>query len=165
MAKFALRLSGFLMLLCAVGVSGQTVTTFEGIDASQVAKPNFDVDPDGAIGTKQYMEWVNSYYQAYNKSTGAKVWASPQAGATPWVTNGNVNCTSVAGDGLILFDRLASRWVIAVHNAGSTNYYYCIAISNTDDLTSATLAWFTYAIPLNAVLGTNNQGTTYFPDW
>ena len=165
MAKFPLRLSGFLLLLCSIGVSAQTVTTFEGIDASQVAKPNFDVDPNGAIGTKQYMEWVNSYYQAFNKTTGAKVWTSPQAGATPWVTNGNVNCTSVAGDGIILFDRLASRWVIAVHNAGSTNYYYCIAISNTDDLSSGTLAWFTYAIPLNGVLGTNSQGATYFPDW
>ena len=51
MAKFALRLSGFLLLLCTIGAYAQTVSSFEGIDASQVAKPNFDVDPNGAIGT------------------------------------------------------------------------------------------------------------------
>jgi hypothetical protein len=160
-----LRLSGLFLCLCSCFLHAQTVTTFEGIDASQVAKPQLDVDPNGAVGTKQYMEWTNVYYQAYDKTTFAPVWSKPQAGATPWITNGNSNCTSVAGDGIIIFDRLASRWVMAAHNSGSTTYYYCVAISNTDDLTSSTLAWFTYAIPLNDVLGTNPQGTTYFPDW
>ena len=165
MGKFTLSRCGLLLLLCSLGLQAQTVTTFEGIDASQVAKPQLDADPNGAIGTKQYMEWVNSYYQAWNKTTFAPVWSKPVAGATPWVTNGNVNCASVAGDGIVTFDRLASRWIIGVHNAGSTSYYYCIAISNTDDLSSASLAWYTYAIPLNNVLGTNGSGTTYFPDW
>ena len=124
-----LRLSGFLLLLCSFGVHAQTVTTFEGIDASQVAKPDYDIDPNGAIGTKQFMEWTNSYYQAFDKTTGAPVFSKPIVGATPWVTNGNSNCAAVAGDGMILFDRLASRWVIGVHNSGSTTYYYCIALS------------------------------------
>jgi len=159
------RLSGFLLLLCALGMQAQTVTSFEGIDASQVAKPQYDVDPNGAIGTKQYMEWTNVYYQAWNKTTFAPVWSKPQAGTLPWTTNGNTNCSSISGDGVVIFDRLASRWVIAAHNSGSTTYYYCVAISNTDDLSSSTLAWYTYAIPLDNVLGTNSQGTTYFPDW
>lgn len=167
MAKFTLlRLAGFVLLLCPLAVHAQTVTTFEGIDASKVAKPQYDIDPNGAVGTKQYMEWTNSYYQAYSKTSPfSPVWTAPQAGATPWVTNGNTNCASIAGDGIILFDRLASRWVMAVHNAGSTTYYYCIAISNTDDLSSTSLAWYTYVIPLDNVLGTNSQGVTYFPDW
>jgi hypothetical protein len=160
-----LRLTGLILFLCALGVHAQTVTTFEGIDASQVAKPQLDVDPNGAIGTKQFMEWTNNYYQAYDKVTFAPVWSAPQAGATPWVTNGVTNCTSISGDGIIIFDRLASRWVIAAHNAGSSTYYYCVAISNTDDLKSPTLAWHTYGFPLNSILGSNSQGTTYFPDW
>ena len=160
-----LRLSGLVLFLCALGAHSQTVTTFEGIDASQVAKPMLDVDPNGAIGTKQYMEWTNNYYQAWDKVTFVPVWTVPQAGATPWVTNGVTNCTSISGDGLIIFDRLASRWVIAAHNSGSSTYYYCVAISNTDDLKSPTLAWHTYAFPLNTILGTNSKGTTYFPDW
>ena len=160
-----LRLSGLLLLLCALGMQAQTVTSFEGIDASQVAKPQYDVDPNGAVGTKQFMEWTNSYYEAFDKVTFAKVWTKPLAATTPFVTNGNTNCQNIAGDGIIIFDRLASRWVMAAHNGGSTTYYYCIAVSNTDDLSSPSLAWFTYAIPLDNVLGTNSQGTTYFPDW
>jgi hypothetical protein len=166
MAKFTLlRFAGLLLLTCSLGLQAQTVSTFEGIDASQVAKPNYDIDPNGAVGTKQYMEWTNVYYQAWNKTTLAPVWSKPVAGTTPWTTNGNTNCNDITGDGVIIFDRLASRWVIAAHNAGSTTYYYCVAISNTDDLSSSSLAWYTYAIPLDSVLGTNAQGTTYFPDW
>jgi hypothetical protein len=159
------RLSGFLLLLFSISIQAQTVTTFEGVDASQVRTPEFDIDPNGAVGTKQYMEWVNPWYQAWDKTTFAPVWSAPQLGTTPFTVNGNVNCTDIQGDGVVIFDRLASRWVIAAHTSGSTNYYYCIAISNTDDLTSPTLAWYTYAISLNKILGTNAQGTTYFPDW
>jgi Abnormal spindle-like microcephaly-assoc'd, ASPM-SPD-2-Hydin len=160
-----LHLIGIFSLLFTVGAHAQTVTTFEGLDAANVGKPQLDIDPNGSVGTKQYMEWVNVYYQAWDKTTFAPVWSKPQAGATPWVIAGNTNCTSIAGDGLIIFDRLASRWVIAAHNSGSTNYYYCVAISNTDDLTSPSLAWYTYSFPLNSVLGSNGHGTTYFPDW
>jgi hypothetical protein len=149
-------------LLC-----GQAVTSFEGIDASQVAQPGYDIDPNGAVGTKQYMEWVNSYYQAYNKTTFAPVWSSPQSGDTPWQNVGQSNCYGLGGgDGIITFDRLASRWVIArrgVPSAGT--YYYCVAVSNTDDLTSSSLNWYTYEFSLNPVLGVNSSGNTYWPDW
>lgn len=159
------RFCAFLLVLVAARVQAQTVTTFEGIDASQVTRPENDVDPNGAIGTKQFMEWTNVYYQAWDKTTFKAVWSTPQAGTSPFTANGNANCASISGDGVIIFDRLASRWVIAAHNSGSTNYYYCVAVSNTDDLSSASLAWYTYAIPLNNILGTNALGTTYFPDW
>ena len=159
------RFAIFLLVFGSLGVQAQTVTTFEGIDASEEHAPEFDIDPNGAVGTKQYMEWTNPYYQAWDKTTFAPVWSAPQPGVTPFTVNGNSNCTDIQGDGIIIFDRLASRWVLAAHNSGSTNYYYCIAISNTDDLTSATLAWYTFVIPLNKILGTNAQGATYFPDW
>ena len=163
MAKFTLaRLCGLSLFLCSLGSQAQTVTTFEGIDASQVAKPNYDVDPNGAVGTKQFMEWTNAYYQAWNKTTFAAVWTKPQAGTVPFT--GNTNCV-IGGDGVITFDRLASRWVMAGHNSGETTYYYCVAISNTDDLSSSSLAWFTYTFPLDSALGTNASGTVYFPDW
>lgn len=160
-----LRLSVCLLWLGSLGLSAQTVTTFEGIDASQLGKPEYDVDPNGAIGTKQYMEWTNPYYQAFNKTTFAKVWSSPVLATTPFTANGVTNCSGIEGDGIVTFDRLASRWIIAAHNSGQTTYYYCIAISNTDDLSSSTLKWYTYAFPLDSILGTNGQGTVYFPDW
>ena len=143
----------------------QTVTTFEGIDASQLTNPGFDIDPNGAVGTKQFMEWVNVAYQAYDKTTFAPVWSAPQAGVTPWKNAGLTNCTQIAGDGLINFDRLASRWVISARTNNLNNYFFCVAISNTDDLSSSSLKWFAYAFPLNSILGTNTQGNVYFPDW
>lgn len=155
----------FLLLALGAPAFAQTVTTLEGIDASQVSNPQLDIDPNGAIGTKQYLEWVNVYYQAYDKVTFAPVWSAPQPGATPWQKAGLSTCSGIGGDGIVLFDRLASRWVIGARSSSSSGYYYCVAISNTDDLTSGTLSWFAYAFPLNSILGTNGQGNVYFPDW
>jgi hypothetical protein len=85
--------------------------------------------------------------------------------STPFRQNGLTICEAISGDGMIIFDRLASRWVIAGHTGTENNYQYCVAISNTDDLTSSTLAWYTYDIPLNPYLGKNAEGNVYFPDW
>ncbi len=164
MIRPACRLLSILLLL-PCSLLAQTVTTFEGIDASQVAHPETDVDPNGAVGTKQYVEWTNVYMQAFDKKTFAPVWSTPQSVTMPFVINNVTNCTNFnGGDGIIFFDHLASRWVVAAHSP-APNYYYCVAISSTDDLTSSSLAWYTYAFPLNAILGTNAQGVTYYPDW
>jgi hypothetical protein len=157
-----------ILLFVALGdMRAQTVRSFEGIDASEVSHPELDIDPNGAIGTKQFMEWTNVYYQAYDKVTFKPVWSTPQVGTQPWQNNKMSNCYSITGDGIIIFDRLASRWVIAGHNSPGVNgsYYYCVAISNTDDLSSKSLAWRTYSFLLNPVLGVNSFGHVYFPDW
>jgi len=154
-----------LLFLCTISAFAQTVTSFDGIDASQLKNPEWLVDPNGAIGTKQYMEWVTPYYQAYDKVTFAPVWSTPQPGITPFVNNGVTNCNNFnGGDVIILFDRLASRWVLAAHTPGP-NYYYCVAISNTDNLASSSLKWYTYAFLLNPFLGKDSQGNAYYPDW
>jgi len=155
----------FLLVACWSSAVAQTVTSFDGIMASQLSNAQLDIDPNGAVGTKQFMEWVNVYYQAYDKVTLAPVWSAPQSGTLPWKNSGITTCNGISGDGIVNFDRLASRWVIAGRSSSSSGYYYCVAISNTDDLTSSSLAWYTYAFPLNAILGTNTQGTVYFPDW
>ncbi|HVI06788.1 MAG TPA: choice-of-anchor D domain-containing protein [Candidatus Binatia bacterium] len=149
----------------ALGISAvaQTVVSFEGIDASQISRPEFDVDPNGAVGTKQYMEWTNVAFQAYDKVTDLPVWPTPQSGISPWTDNGITSCSTIGGDAVILFDRLASRWVVAAHSSQSNNYNFCIAVSSTDDLTVAT--WYAYVFPMNSYLGKNSQGNVYFPDW
>lgn len=155
-----------LALLTPIWLQAQTVTSFEGMDASQLRHKLIDFDPNGAVGTKQYMEWVNVYYQAYDKTSFAPVWAAPQPGALPWQTSLMSNCYDFSGDGLVMFDRVASRWIIAAHGLPSNGqYYYCVAVSNTDDLTSSTLGWYTYDFYLTPMLGTNSLGHVYFPDW
>src|ERR1700693_949732 len=155
----------FFLASCLMQAQTVTVNSFDGISASQLARPMVDFDPNGAVGTKQYMEWVNVYYQGYDKTTFAPVWSAPQPGITPWQNSGMSNCYGISGDGLVLFDRLASRWLISARAQSNGNYYYCIAVSNTDDLTSSTLAWYTYSFFLNPILGTDSSGRVYFPDW
>lgn len=163
-----LRASLFVLITtCCFGVPihAQTVTSFEGIDVSQLSIQSNDIDPNGAVGTKQYMQWVNVYYQAFDKVTFAPVWASPQRGVLPWYQNGQMGCTNIGGDGLVMFDRLALRWIIAGRSQQNGLYYYCVAVSNTDDLSSAALRWYTYQMPISPILGKNAAGGTYFPDW
>jgi hypothetical protein len=157
-----------VLLFVALGqMRAQTIHSHPGIEASQLAAPELDIDPNGAVGTKQFMEWTNVYYQAFDKNTFAPVWSKPQVGTQPWRNKKMSNCYSITGDGVILFDRLASRWVIAGHTSPGINgnYYYCVAVSNTDDLSSSTLSWYTYSFFLNPVLGSNSAGHVYFPDW
>lgn len=165
MPKLRLLILLVLLTFCARASWGQAVTSFEGMDASQLPKPQYDVDPNGAIGTKQFMQWTNAYFQAYDKVTFAPVWSKPQTASSPWQANGITTCNAIVLDGMIIFDRLASRWVIAAHTTTINNYYYCVAVSSTDDLTSPTLTWHTYVYALNSLLGTNSQGNVYFPDW
>ena len=158
------------LIVLSVGIfagslRAQTVTTFEGIDASEVVKPEYAVDANGAVGTKQFMEYTNVYFQAYDKVTFAPVWSSPQSALSPWQNNGVTSCNDIVNDAMVIFDRLALRWVIAGHTSQPNNYNYCVAVSNTDDLSSPSLAWYTYVFPLNSVLGKNPEGQVYFPDW
>jgi hypothetical protein len=153
------------VLLSLVARSQVTVNSFEGIDAASVSGASSNTGPNGAAGTKQYLEWVNPVYQAYDKKTFAPVYASPVQGDQPWRSAGMSDCYGNSrGDVVVLFDRLASRWVIG-RSQGRSNYFYCIAVSNTDDLTASTFAWRTYELSLNSLLGQNSNGHTYFPDY
>jgi hypothetical protein len=156
-----------VVLLGTMAHAQVTVTTFEGIDASEYSGAKLGVDPNGAVGTKQYLEWTDHVYQGFDKVTGAAVYASgPVQGDTPWRSNNMPDCYGGNGNVEILFDHLASRWIIG-RRQGAGTYFYCIAVSNTDDLTSPTFKWFTYELPLNSILGQNNNTppVTYFPDY
>jgi hypothetical protein len=164
MTRWKLLLS--LLLVCSSFLPAQTVQSFEGIDASQLPNPRQTIDPNGAIGTKQYVEWVNGYFQAFNKTTFAKVWTNAQAiGNLKWGSSAP-NCSGIGVDTTVLFDRLASRWVIGGHSPEINGHYYsCVAISNTDDLTASNLAWYTYQFDLTSCIGTNPEGKLYYPDY
>lgn len=153
-----------IVLLAAVCMaSGQIQTVqFEGIDASNDPIAGYTVDPNGAVGTLQYLEWVDQAYQGYDKATFAPVYTIPQRGTTPWLQNNMPDCTTGGGNGVILFDHLASRWIIAVRQGGPS-YFYCLAVSNTDDLTAPDFAWYTYELPLNPLI--TFSGVTAYPDY
>jgi hypothetical protein len=149
-------------------VTVNLVTSFDGMVQSESSVSNDDVDANGAVGIKQYMEYINSSYQAYDKITNAPVWPSPQPIDTLWANNppcykgSNGTTSAIQLDAVISYDRLASRWVVVAHTAEANNYYMCIAVSSIDDLTSAT--WGAYSYKLEQNLGLD--GTLYdLPDW
>jgi hypothetical protein len=155
-----------LLVSLAHAQKAQSVSaaSFKGMYAAELTGAGYDVDPSGAVGTKQFMEYVNTYYQAYSKvSPYTPVWSTPQPITTPF--SALSDCSVITGDAVILFDHLASRWVIGAHTSVPNHYYFCIAVSNTDDLSSSTLAWYAYEIALGPIVGQNSEGDYYFPDW
>ena len=159
----ALAIPFLLAGLCTAQV---TANTFEGIDASQIKSAGLGIDPNGAIGTKQYMEWADVAFQGFDKTTGAWVYsAGPMPGDTPWRSNNMPDCYGPSGNVQLNFDHLASRWVIGRRQSGSGAYFYCIAVSNTDDLTASGFKWYTYELPLASILGSNSRGHLFYPDY
>lgn len=94
-------------------------------------------DTTGAAGATQFVQWVNSSFAVFSKSTGAPVYG-PVAGNTLFTGFGGACETSNDGDPIVMYDKLADRWVMmqfAVPTGGP--YYQCVAISKTSDATGA----------------------------
>lgn len=104
-----------------------------GTFAVQSAPP----DTTGAVGATQFVQWVNSSFAIFSKSTGTPVYG-PVKGNTLFTGFGGTCETSNDGDPIVLYDKLADRWIL-MQFAVPTNgpYYQCVAISKTSDATGA----------------------------
>jgi hypothetical protein len=93
-------------------------------------------DANGAAGLTQYVQWVNSSLAVFNKATGAL-----QLGPLPitqlWAGYANGCQFSDLGDGIVLFDKIANRWVISHPsiNPATQRFQECIAVSTSADAT------------------------------
>ncbi|MEI6084606.1 MAG: putative Ig domain-containing protein [Verrucomicrobiota bacterium] len=112
------------------GLSAADAGTFGG---GRVAPP----DTCGAVGPNHYVQVVNagngSLLRIYSKNGAAL--SAPISLATLF-TNGSVCATSGAGDGVVIYDQLADRWVLsqfAFASSSSPPYYQAIAVSRTPD--------------------------------
>ena len=109
-------------------------------------------DNDGAVGTTQYLQFINGEYQVYSK-LGSTV-LGPFAGNTFWSGFGGECETENNGDPVVRFDAAAQRWIVsqfALGPAQSGPFFECVAVSTTDD---ATGSFNRYAFPF-----------TNFPDY
>ncbi len=112
---------------------GQGFSGPQGSFTVQSAPP----DTTGAVGATQFVQWVNSSFAVFNKSTGAVVYG-PVKGNTLFTGFGGACETQNDGDPIVLYDKAADRWVMmqfAVPSGGP--YYQCVAISKTADATGA----------------------------
>ena len=93
-------------------------------------------DTNGAVGLTQYVQWVNSSFAIFNKSTGALI-SGPTPGNTLWSGFGGGCQTNNDGDPIVLYDKQANRWVFAQFSVSTTPFLQCVAVSTTSDATGA----------------------------
>ena len=105
-------------------------------------------DATGAVGTTQYLQWVDDSFAVFSKSTGNVVYG-PAAGNTIWSGFGGICEANNDGQPTVNFDKLAQRWVVSQHAAPSGGpYYQCLAVSTTSD---ATGTWNRYSFQISDV--------------
>lgn len=106
-------------------------------------------DANGSVGQTQYVQWVNTTFEIYDKANGASIYG-PAAGSTLWQGFGGQCASNNSGDPIAKYDRFANRWVM-MQPVFTPPYYICVAVSATAD---ATGSYYRYAFPM-----------TYFPDY
>src|SRR6266446_1432712 len=102
-------------------------------------------DTNGYPGLTQYVQIVNKGYQVFDKFTGASI-LGPLPIQSIWTGFGGV-CTSGFGDPVVLYDKLADRWLVSQFAGSGIPTDQCIAISQTRD---ATGAYYRYAFHLGS---------------
>lgn len=132
-------------------VSTTNLLNFEGIDSAQSVCGCAPPDTEGVVGATQYVQYVNTAYEIYNKTTGATV-SGPFSGNSIWSGFGGSCQNNDDGDPIVTYDKAAQRWFFA-QNVFVTPYTVCIAVSTTDD---ATGSYNRYSYSL---------GSSSFPDY
>ena len=109
--------------------------SFNGQGYTGVAPP----DPSGAVGPSYYIQMINAsgggIFTVYDKTNGSVV-----AGPTFLDTLGSGSCAGGLGDGIVLYDQLADRWMLSEFS-GSGNRL-CVYVSQTSDPLSG--GWYNY---------------------
>lgn len=133
-----------------------TLTSWDGV-------PNRDgyypPDTEGDVGLNDYVQWVNGSLEIWSKT--GTVRYGPVTGNTIWSGFGGLCDTTNQGDPVVIYDRIANRWILSQFAFGIRGqnpvapYYQCFAVSTTSDPTGS---YYRYAFQINASTG-------YFPDY
>ena len=112
-----------------------TGVSFEGVGVGLGGFSPSSNPPDvnGRVGATQYVQWNNTSFAVFNKTTGALEYG-PAAGNTLFQALGGVCASHNDGDPVVSYDILAGRWVIsqfAVGGPAGSYSHQCIAVSAT----------------------------------
>jgi hypothetical protein len=136
------------------------VATTNGLNFAGVGKGDYGFtvqyappDTNGAVGATQYVQWVNTYFAVFNKTTGAIAAGFPKAGNAIWAGFGGGCESNNDGDPIVQYDKAANRWILTQFSVSTTPYLQCVAVSTSSD---ATGTYNRYAF---------NYGSTQFPDY
>jgi hypothetical protein len=158
-------------------VSGGFQANFEGIDAVQWHGTTEHIsNPNGAAGPKQYLQWTQGGFQAFDKQTGLAILcpvnnpgdhcannaASPVSWGQFWDGSPGSKVYECGhgspSAGVILYDQLdevatsigatrTGHWVLAAHINHGVHIYYCVAVSDSSDLLHA--SWNQYEFQMD----------------
>ncbi|HYR22550.1 MAG TPA: dockerin type I domain-containing protein [Chthoniobacterales bacterium] len=120
---------------------------FEGVAGTSGYPP----DTNGSVGNDQYVETVNTRYQVWSLNRTTKTATSilgPININTLWTGFGGPCQSQNSGDPVVLYDKVANRWLISqfTSSASSGFYYQCVAVSTTASATG-TYARYAFAVP------------------
>jgi hypothetical protein len=150
----SLSLCGWVVLsswlvFCTTSATAQIPTptlNFDGIAAGPlngVANP----DVNGAVGATQYVQFENAVgsatggkntgnFAVWDKATGSLVWG-PYTTDALWKGSAPPCAGTGGGQTLVLYDQLASVWIVARHiYPANSPTYLCLAISQKSDFTA-----------------------------
>lgn len=125
-----------------------SVANFDGIANQWYIYPP---DPNLAVGENYVVELVNSGFSVYDKS--GNLVLGPVDTNTLWLDFGGPCENDNNGDGVVLYDQMAHRWIISQFAVRQTPYYECVAVSATGDPTGV---YYRYAFKIS---------NTLFPDY
>lgn len=113
--------------------------TFAGVGQGDYGFTDQYAPPDtvGAVGATQYVQWVNTYFAVFNKTTGAIAPGFPKTGNSIWAGFGGGCETNNDGDPIVQYDKIANRWVLTQFSVSTTPYLQCVAVSTTSDATGS----------------------------
>ena len=144
--------AGDAALQSSAGIQTPT-TAGVNVDGLGLGYPGFTLDsapPDttGAVGRTQYVQMVNTAILVLDKQ-GNKVAGPTPSNALFSALGSNPCATTNDGDGIVLYDQMADRWLITQFaNAGNNSgpWYECVAVSKTSDASGAySLYYFSYS--------------------
>lgn len=115
-------------------VGTTALLNFDGISHTNSFCGCAPPDTEGVVGATQYVQYVNTAYEVYNKTTGASV-LGPLAGNAIWSGFGTCGSND-DGDPIVTYDKVAARWFFA-QNVFVSPYTVCIAVSTTSDATGS----------------------------
>jgi hypothetical protein len=125
------------------------VTGFNFAGITQVAV--FPSDSNGTAGNNQFVEVTNVRYQVWSlnraNSTATSI-LGPANINTLWSGFGGPCQVQNSGDPIVLYDKLANRWLISQFTTGVTGgfFYQCVALSTTANATGTYTRW-AFAVP------------------
>ena len=130
-------------------VAATSGLNFDGISTSDLtggigAPP----DTNGAVGATQFVQTVNTALAVFDKNTGSRV-LSPRDISTLFTTMGGKCATQGESDPVVIYDKLANRWLVGIINTSGGTNDICIAVSQTSD---ATGSYATYDIAYGSTL-------------